>query len=152
MKFKFPLQKVLNHRQIQLDLAQKDYLEVLNFYNEEQVILENLKTEREHATIQRGLVVNQTSDWQQKIIQINEYLVLQDVRIKQQNERLTKIEKVVEARREVLKQALSEVKIMERLKENKKQDFIQEVQKTENKELDEISTIRFVRMTKNAEE
>ena len=152
MKFKFPLQKVLNHRQIQLDLAQKDYLEALNFYNEEQVILENLKTEREHATIQRGLVVNQTSDWQQKIIQINEYLVLQDVRIKQQNERLTKIEKVVEARREVLKQALSEVKIMERLKENKKQDFIQEVQKTENKELDEISTIRFVRMTKNAEE
>lgn len=152
MKFKFPLQKVLNHRQIQLDLAQKDYLEVLNFYNEEQVILENLRVEREHATLQRGLVVNQTSDWQQKIIQINEYLVLQDVRIKQQNERLTKIEKVVEARREVLKQALSEVKIMERLKENKKQDFIQEVQKTENKELDEISTIRFVRMTKNAEE
>ncbi|MFN3696889.1 MAG: flagellar export protein FliJ [Pseudobdellovibrio sp.] len=152
MKFKFPLQKVLNHRQIQLDLAQKDYLEALNFYNEEQVILENLRVEREHATLQRGLVVNQTSDWQQKIIQINEYLVLQDVRIKQQNERLTKIEKVVEARREVLKQALSEVKIMERLKENKKQDFIQEVQKTENKELDEISTIRFVRMTKNAEE
>ena len=38
---------------------------------------------------------------------------------------------------------------MERLKENKRQDFIQEVQKTETKELDEISTIRFVRMTKN---
>lgn len=151
MKFKFPLQKVLNHRQIQLDLAQKDYLEAMNFLNEEQKILSDLTDEREKAIQSRGLVVNQTSDWKLRVNQINEYLVLQDIRIKQQNERLNKIEKVVEARREVLKQALSEVKIMERLKENKKQDFIQEVQKTENKELDEISTIRFVRMTKNDE-
>jgi len=151
MKFKFPLQKVLNHRQIQLDLAQKDYLEAVNFLNEEQNILTDLIADREKAVQSRGLVVNQTSDWKLRVNQINEYLVLQDIRIKQQNERLIKIEKVVESRREVLKQALSEVKIMERLKENKKQDFIQEVQKTETKELDEISTIRFVRMTKNDE-
>ena len=149
MKFKFPLQKVLNHRQIQLDLAQKDYLDAVNFLTEEQKILSELTDEREKAVQSRGLVVNQTSDWKLRVNQINEYLVLQDIRIKQQNERLNKIEKVVEARREVLKQALSEVKIMERLKENKRQDFIQEVQKTETKELDEISTIRFVRMTKN---
>ena len=83
MKFKFPLQKVLNHRQIQLDLAQKDYLDAVNFLTEEQKILSELTDEREKAVQSRGLVVNQTSDWKLRVNQINEYLVLQDIRIKQ---------------------------------------------------------------------
>jgi len=148
MKFKFNLEKVLNHRKIKLDIAQKEYMEALSFLNNEKEILNNLVVTKNEAIAERAAIVGQTFDWSLRVNQINDFLKGHDFRIVQQNERLLKIEKLVESRREILKDSLSEVKIMERLKENKRAHFLQEERNKENKELDEISTIRFVRMTK----
>lgn len=148
MKFKFQMQKVLDHRQIKLDLARKDYLEAQAFLEEEQVKLKDLIEIKNSSLAQRSDLASQTTGWQEQVNQINHFLTLQDLRIAQQNERLIKIEKVVESRREILKDALTEVKIMERLKEKKQADFLQEVKDKEAKELDEIASTRFVRTTK----
>lgn len=148
MKFKFPLQKVLDHRHIKMDLARKDYLEAQAFLADEQKKLQEMIDLKNSSLTQRSSLAGQTTRWQEQVNQINNFLTLQDLRIAQQNERLLKIEKVVESRREILKDALTEVKIMERLKEKKKADFLQEVREKEAKELDEISTTRFVRTTK----
>lgn len=148
MKFKFSLEKVLNHRHIQMDLAKKEYMDAMNFLNDEKEILNNLVEAKIQAISERSLLAGRGPDWLLRAEQINTFLKGQDLRIALQNERLLKIEKVVESRREILKDSLAEVKIMERLKENKKVDFLQEERNKENKELDEISTIRFVRMTK----
>jgi flagellar FliJ protein len=148
MKFKFSLQKVLDHRHIKMDLARKDYLEAQAFQLAEQNILQEMIDAKNRSSAQRSSLAGQTTGWQEQVNQINNFLIGQDLRIAQQNERLLKIEKVVESRREILKDALIEVKIMERLKEKKKADFLQEVREKEAKELDEISSTRFVRMTK----
>lgn len=148
MKFKFPLQKVLDHRQIKMDLARKDYLEAQSFLADEQKKLLEMIEVKNLSFAQRSSLAGQTTGWQEQVNQINNFLTLQDLRIAQQNERLLKIEKVVESRREILKDALTEVKIMERLKEKKKADFLQEVREKEAKELDEIASTRFVRTTK----
>lgn len=148
MKFKFGMQKVLDHRQIKMDLARKDYLEAQAFLVEEQKKLQELIDMKNRSLAQRSSLASQTTGWQEQVNQINNFLTLQDLRIAQQNERLLKIEKVVESRREILKDALTEVKIMERLKEKKKADFLQEVRDKEAKELDEIASTRFVRTTK----
>lgn len=148
MKFKFQMQKVLDHRQIKMDLARKDYLEAQAFLADEQKKLQEMIEVKNHSLTQRSSLAGQTTGWQEQVNQINHFLTLQDLRIAQQNERLLKIEKVVESRREILKDALTEVKIMERLKEKKKADFLQEVREKEAKELDEIASTRFVRTTK----
>lgn len=148
MKFKFPLQKVLDHREIKMDLARKEYLDAQAFQLEEQKKLQDMIDVKNKSLAQRASLASQTTGWQEQVNQINFFLAGQDLRIAQQNERLLKIEKVVESRREILKDALTEVKIMERLKEKKKADFLQEVRQKEAKELDEISSARFVRTTK----
>lgn len=148
MKFNFSLQKVLDHRVIKMDLARKDYLEAQTFLATEQKILEDMIEVKRRSLAERSSLAGQSSGWQESVNQINIFLTGQDLRIANQNERLLKIEKVVESRREILKDALTEVKIMERLKEKKKADFLQEVRQKEARELDEISSTRFVRMTK----
>lgn len=148
MKFKFPLQKVLDHRHIKMDLARKDFLEAQTFLQEEQKKLEEMIDLKNRSMSQRSATAGLTTGWQSKVDQLNAFITGQDLRIAQQNERLRKIEKVVESRREILKDALIEVKIMERLKEKKQADFLQEVREKEAKELDEISSTRFVRTTK----
>lgn len=142
------MQKVLDHRQIKMDLARKDYLEAQAFLADEQKKLQEMVDVKTRSLTQRSSLAGQTTGWQEQVNQINNFLTLQDLRIAQQNERLLKIEKVVESRREILKDALTEVKIMERLKEKKKADFLQEVREKEAKELDEIASTRFVRTTK----
>lgn len=148
MKFKFSLQKVLDHRHIKMDLVRKDYLESQAFLVEEQNKLQEMLDVKTRVLAQRSSLVGNSCGWQEQVNQINIFLIGQDLRIANQNERLLKIEKVVESRREILKDALIEVKIMERLKEKKKADFLQDVRDKEAKELDEISSTRFVRTTK----
>lgn len=148
MKFKFSLEKVLNHRKIQMDLVRKDYLEAVTFQQEEKNKLQEMIDLKTSSLAERASLVGGSGHWQFQVEQLNFFLEGHDLRIAQQNERLLKIEKVVESRREILKDALTEVKIMERLKEKKKADFMQEARNIEQKELDEISTIRFVRTTK----
>ena len=148
MKFNFTLQKVLDHREIKMDLAKKDYLEAQSFLAAEQKILDDMIEVKRRSLAERSTLTAQTTGWQSSVNQINSFLTGQDLRIANQNERLLKIEKVVESRREILKDALTEVKIMERLKDKKKADYLQDVRQKEAKELDEISSTRFVRMTK----
>lgn len=149
MGFKFSLEKVLSQRKIKMDLARKDYLESQDFLFEEQKKLENLKIQKDEAFKKRSEIIQSQSSWHADVESINQFLVGQDLRIAQQNERLIKIEKVVESRREILKECLIEVKIVEKLRANKKAEYLQEVDKKERKELDEISSIRFVRTTKD---
>ncbi len=149
MGFKFSLEKVLTQRKIKMDLAKKDYLESQDFLFEEQKKLDGLITQKEDGFRKRSDIIQSQSNWHADVESINQFLSGQDLRIVQQNERLIKIEKVVESRREILKECLIEVKIVEKLRANKKAEYLQEVDRKERKEIDEISSIRFVRMTKN---
>ncbi len=148
MKFKFSLEKVLKQRQINVDLAQKDLNEAESFYRQELDILNEHIQKKEQTLKDRFKSIQNKNQWQNDVETMNLFLKGQDLRIAQQNERLMKVQKIVDIRREALKNALIEVKIIEKLKENKKMLFQQEVEKIESKELDEISSTRFVRMTK----
>ena len=143
MKFKFNLEKVLNHRQLKLDLARKDYNEVQEFYRSEIDILENYKKEEALALTKMNQNVIDLPNWQNENAYLNDFIKLNKIRMQKQNERLAKIEKLVEQRLEILKEALKDVKILEELKQKKKSDFIKNAQYKEQLELDELSVLRF---------
>ena len=145
-KFKFKLEKVLVHRQILADLAQKSFAEARAQLDAETAELNSMVNTRTAALEQRTKSVETTTDWANSVDQINQYVTGQDLRIKNQTVKITKTENLVEARREILREAVSEVKILERLEEKQKLAYMAEAAKVEQAELDELSVIRFSRI------
>src|SRR5690606_11332207 len=78
-----------------------------------------------------------------KLDQISEFKRLQQVLIQNQKKKIQEIQNLVEAKREILRQAAVEYKIMERHREKKFEEFKQEYRRNEQKELDELSVLRF---------
>lgn len=145
MKFKFSLEKVLKQRRIQADLAEKDFLEAqanLNLEIQKRDVMVQVKDESLH---QRSSIVQNKNSWAIEVEQINIFVQGQDLRIKQQNLRLTEFEKLVESKREILRNAMVEVKIIERLKEKKFEEFKKEMNRQEQNEIDELTVLRFSR-------
>lgn len=148
MKFKFSLEKVLKHRILQMDLARRDFITAQNVLDAAITTRDNMIAEKQKNILHRSEIVGAKTAWQEEAAQINLYLSGQDLRIARQNESLKKLEKEVESYREILLKALTEAKMMERLKEKKKEEFIKTYFENETKELDEISTLRYARIEK----
>lgn len=142
-KFKFSLDKVLVQREIQVDIAQKEFLDAERELDQEIQKLNQMISMKESALLQRSETVQGSTSWANSVEQINTFLTGQDFRIKKQNERLLAFKKVVESRREILQDALTAAKMIERLREKKKAQYYREVLNNEQKEIDELSVIRF---------
>lgn len=146
MKFKFSLEKVLKYRHTQLDLARRDFLQAQDKLDQAISVRDQMIVDKETALKDRSQLIQKENNWQFKVEQMNVFLSGQDLRIVRQNESLKLIEKEVESYREILMKALSEAKMIERLKEKKKEEFIKNFNEKEQKELDEIATARYVRI------
>jgi flagellar FliJ protein len=143
MRFKFSLEKVLNHRKIQEDLAQKEFLDAQINLNKEIDKKLVLIEQKENSIKQRRQSIQSNQSWVSEVEQINLFLIGQDIRISQQNQRLLEFEKIVEEKREILRKAMIEVKIMDKLKEKKYEEFKKSELTKEQNELDELSVLRF---------
>lgn len=143
MKFKFPLKTVMRQRKIIEELAQKEFqnaqaelqseISKLNFFEEQvtQAHINSYEVQMSAGHVAGALKSNY------------EFLKGQDVRIERQRAKVQEIEKLVEAKREILRHAVVEYKIIEKLKEKKWEEFKQEYSNEEQKEMDEQSILRF---------
>ncbi|MBV2167414.1 MAG: flagellar export protein FliJ [Bdellovibrio sp.] len=143
MKFKFPLQKVLEHRKIKENLAQKDFQEAMMLLNEENARLEQMLQQKTGAHTQAGALSSQGGAQGPALTQIHEFLKGQEILIHKQKQKIQEIEKLVESKREVLRQAAQEYKIMEKMRENKFEEYRHERLAQDQKEMDEQSILRF---------
>jgi len=144
--FKFPLQKVLQHRKVLEDIAQRDFQEAVAAHREELAVLARMEKERHQAFQDRFKIQTKDSkDTGPRLQQTHEYLVGQDKRIENQKAKVLVAEAKVEKMREILREKAIEYKIIEKLKEKKFRDFIAERNATEQKENDEISILRYER-------
>ncbi len=144
-KFKFSLEKVLVQREIAESLAQKEFVEAQNVMNEERKKLQEMIDMKEATLMERSRLIETSDNWGFKVEQMNFFLTGQELRIKNQSKRLLDAEELVEVKRELLRQAVSEVKVLEKLKEKQSQAHMQEATKTEQAELDELAVLRFSR-------
>ncbi len=141
------MQKVLEHRKIQEDLAKTDFQLALAKLNSEIEYLQSLVDQKKKARVKSfELEINASvpNALQNSILSdSNQFQKLQDVRIANQKLVVEENEKEVESKREILKTKAIEYKIIEKVKEKKKQQFVDEANKSEQKENDEISILRF---------
>lgn len=146
MKFKFPLQKVLEHRKIQENLKQKDFQEAVTLLDQEQARLEHMLQQKTQAHESAGHLVKQGGSQGAGLSQVHDFLKGQNVLIQRQQLKVQEAEKLVEAQREILKQAAQEYKIIEKMRENQFEQYRQKRLSDEQKEMDEQSILRFKRV------
>jgi flagellar protein FliJ len=143
MKFKFKLEVLLKQRQIQVDADKKNFADKQNeFYQQEEVLFEMILAKKK-AMQDRSKEVVHKLNWQVNVHQLNEFISGQDLRIENQNKRLRTIEKEVEILRQILLKSITEARMVEKLKEKKKDEFIKNMNYEEQKELDEIVSLRY---------
>lgn len=150
MKFKFSLEKLLNQRHIQVNLDRRNFIDKQNEYNAEVEKLEAMMTLKNDVIARRHQQVSQSVSWQNDVEQMNLFLTGHDLRIASQNKRLKELEKEVEFLRQILLKALTEARMVEKLKEKKREAFIKDSLATEQKELDEIVSMRNKPMNGNS--
>jgi flagellar protein FliJ len=150
VKFKFSLEKLLNQRNIQVNLDRRNFIEKQNEYNAEVEKLNEMINLKSDVITNRNQQVALFQNWQNDVEQMNLFLSGQDLRIASQNKRLKQIEKEVEFLRQILLKALTEARMVEKLKEKKKEAFIKEALAEEQKELDEIVSMRNKPMNGNS--
>lgn len=145
MKFKFSLEKVLRHRQILEDLSERDYQEALAVMNARQTELEEMIFKKsESRAIAEKLEVESGLGTVERVKQIHDFIKLQDIRIARKEIQIVEAKNLVEARQEILRQKAMDKKIIERLKEKKRLDHLNVERKNEQKETDEMVSMRFL--------
>ncbi len=142
MKFKFSLEKLLNQRNIQVNLDRRKFLDKHSEFDQETEKLKQLQTLKANVLEERSQKIEHDHRWQGQVEQMNQFLIGHDLRIENQNKRLKELEKEVEVLRQILLKSLTEARMVERLKEKKKDEFLKEALATEQKEIDEIVSTR----------
>lgn len=149
-KFRFGLEKVLGYRKTLEELAQRDFSAAQAYLNSEIEVLEKMKQVRLEAFENRYQRQVQGGVTSEALSQVHDFLKGQDLRIKIQSKKIQDIEKQVEELRSILRAKAVDTKIMEGLKERKRDEFRVEQKKREQKQLDDIATTRF--RSKDADE
>lgn len=143
MKFKFAFETVLKHRKILEDLAQRDFQEALSRLNDEKNKLEQMREEiyiaRDRA-FEKSQQGGKTSPF---LSQVDEFMKGQDIRIENQQLKIQECEKIVEELREILRQKAIDYKIIEGLKDKKRDEFVIEQRKIDQKRTDDLNIMRF---------
>lgn len=143
MKFKFPLQKVLDHRKIKENLAQKEFQDALNELHIQQKKLESLETALHEAHFRAGELQTQGGHQGPALSQINDFSRHQKILIQMQKVKVQQQEKLVEEKRDLLRLAAVETKIISKFKEKKFEEYKKGREIEDQKEMDEQSILRF---------
>lgn len=143
MKFKFPLQKVMEHRKTLENIAQRDFQEAAAEHAKQvkirEAMEEQLRQAYDRAFQVQHSVEGSTSE---QLKQIHDFILGQKVRIERQSAKIQECDKLVEEKREILREKAVDYKIIEKLREKRKTEFELEMRKKEQTELDEVSILR----------
>jgi|GEM_PF-4127970 len=147
--FRFSLEILLKHRRMQEQEAKVQLALVRVELTTEQERLKNLESEKTAAITGRHALAAGGGTASSGLDQANQFLGLQDIRMERQKVVIAEVESRVEKCLEILRHKAMESKIVERLKEQRFDEFKIENRKLEQKEVDDMVTTRFaVRMTK----
>ena len=150
-KFKFGLQKVMQHRKAVEDLAQRDFQEAQAELHRQNEILIGMYQAIEEA--RKVAFTKQTMGGTaiSALSQVHDFVKGQDVRIERQKAKIQECESLVENLREILRKAAMDYKIIEGLRDKRKDEFKKKVSVKEQKLTDDLNLMRFRRGEKSGD-
>ena len=113
--------------------------------------LQLMEKESTRALVQRHSLVQQGGSAGAGLDQINGFLLLQDIRIERQKKVVGEVESRVEKLFENLRVKAVDSKIVERLKDKKRHEYEDDLRKLDQKNLDDLTTVRIAKRIQKAE-
>ena len=144
-KYKFRLQTVLDIKEKKLEQKLLELARIIDTLNKEVEIEKQLINEQN--TLQSKIVEISSIDTPQSLFEIQNsrgYWGNLGTKIIAQREKIKNIEFFVQAKRNEVNEALKEKRVLENLKEKEQEKFYKEFLAYENRELDEIATVRYM--------
>ncbi len=142
-KYSFRLQPVLDIREKTLEDKRLEMAQVIQLLNEQQEGLERLiakqasyKDELESLSLEDDLNVFALANFKNYMVNLQE-------QITQQEHNIENTKKALRVKQEAVNEALKDVKVLEKLKENQSQKFYKDIETKEANEIDDISTARY---------
>ncbi|MDD4274061.1 MAG: flagellar export protein FliJ [Desulfobacter postgatei] len=147
-KFQFRLQSLLKYKRHLEQVAKQSMAQaVADLLACEQHIAE-LQNDRIRATdqldalVEKGMGAGQFNRYRQFITAVDQMIMLEHTR-------KTELEKILDDKREALKQRTIEKKALERLREKQAREYTHKMLREEQKNLDEITSLRTARKVNN---
>ncbi len=147
-KFQYRMQSILNIKLKMEDQAKMQFAQAMAKLNEEEEKLQNLinrKSQYESELkrlLQTVLDIPKIDEMQNAIMRMEEFIL-------EQKKEVNKAARVVERAREKLTEVMMERKSHEKLKENAFEQFMQELNSAEGKEIDELTSYTYGQKNKN---
>ncbi len=145
MKFKFPLEKVMQHRKVLEELAQKDFEEAQSELLAQKTKLQDMQDAVVRSREEAFRRQSEGGKASPVLVQSDEFIKGQDIRMERQREKIRECESLVENLREILRQKAIDYKIIEEFKERRFQEYKVERRKLEQKRVDDLNIMRFRR-------
>lgn len=147
-KFQYRMQSILNIKLKMEEQAKMQFAQAQAKLNEEEARLHALIVRKEQyeaelkETLQRKLDLLKIEELQNAVMRMEEYIVAQQREV-------DKAAREVEKERKKLTEAMIERKSHEKLKENAFEQFMQELNSAEGKEVDELTSYTYGQKNKN---
>lgn len=147
-KFQYRMQSILNIKLKMEDQAKMQFAQAMAKLNEEEEKLQKLidrKSQYEtklKELLQTVLDIPKIDEMQNAIMRMEEF-------IQEQKKEVNKAARAVERAREKLTEVMMERKSHEKLKENAFEQFMQELNSAEGKEIDELTSYTYGQKNKN---
>lgn len=147
-KFQYRMQSILNIKLKMEEQAKMQFAQAQAKLNEEEARLHALIVRKEQyeaelkETLQRKLNLLKIEELQNAVMRMEEYIVAQQREV-------DKAAREVEKERKKLTEAMIERKSHEKLKENAFEQFMQELNSAEGKEVDELTSYTYGQKNKN---
>jgi flagellar export protein FliJ len=137
-RFRFNLEPVLRYRQIMEDQKRRDFAEANRLVEEERMRRQDIIQER--SGIQDDIVQSFAEKAPfQSVVSAYHMVARLEHAINDSHQREAKLEREREERRRLLVEARQETRMMEILKDNRREEFVREQDKIEQTLLDELS-------------
>ncbi|MCG8549734.1 MAG: flagellar export protein FliJ [Desulfobacterales bacterium] len=147
-KFQFRLQSLLKYKRHLEQAAKQDMAKAVADVLACEQRITQLQQERISATdqldilVEKGIGAGQFNRYRQFITAIDQTIILE-------RNKKTELAKILDAKREILKQKTIEKKSLERLREKQEREYAHEMLRDEQKDLDEIASLKTAREVNN---
>ncbi len=142
MRFRFRLESVLRQREIERDMARREYLEAQNRVREQLLKIKNMYAQIDDARWAAEQLERKGGAQANALVQTEEFIQGQKVLIQKERERARDLMMESEQKLEVLTEKSQAFKILEKLKEKKREEYRKERNRRSDKEIDDLNLMR----------
>ena len=143
MQYKFGLESVLQYRKRREDEAQREFAEAQRKMDEQLEVVNQMSDRVDEVRNEIGQLQAEKGAHIERIRQLESFINGQKIRIENERAKARDLMQTAEEKRAHLVEVSQEKKALEKLKERRRQKFVKEQKKKEQKRADDLITMRF---------